>query len=59
MMFSLNFGLLKKNPDLVGYQFSTFYYVWKWSKGLLWWVVGGVGGGGVESSFSVHLWSKP
>ena len=25
--------------DLVVYQVSTFYYVWNWSKSLLWWVV--------------------
>ena len=40
--------------DLVIYQVSTFYYVWSWTKSLLWWWVGG----GVESNFSVHLWSK-
>ena len=27
--------------DLVVYQVSTFYYVWTWSKSLLWWVGGG------------------
>ena len=25
--------------DLVVYQVSTFYYVWNWSKSLVWWVV--------------------
>ena len=25
--------------DLVVYQVSTFYYVWNWSKSLLWWVL--------------------
>ena len=32
-------------------QVSTFYAVWDWSTSLVWWM-------GVESNFSVHLWSK-
>ena len=44
--------------DLVVYQVANFYYIWNWSKSLVWWVVVGGGGDGVESNFSVHLWSK-
>ena len=42
-------------------QVSNFYYVWNWSKSLLWrWVAGvGLWVGGEESNFSVPLWSKP
>ena len=35
-----------------------FYLAWNCLKSFRWWVVVG-GGGGVESKFSVQLWSKP
>ena len=35
--FSSNLGSLWF--DLVVYQVSNFYYVWNWSKSLVWWVV--------------------
>ena len=34
-IFILNLGLVWF--DLVVYQISTFYYVWNWSKSLVWW----------------------
>ena len=30
--------------DLVEYKVLTFYYVWNWSKSLVWWVGGGGSG---------------